>query len=90
MGTAIEFRFIKASDKILSPAYDKDPGTIFCMINIMAASGTPGFEEYSAGIVSSWIHKYNVKYVILFFCFFPLPSFCALFHRITLSLDDTK
>ncbi|KAK3813672.1 MAG: hypothetical protein JOS17DRAFT_761261 [Linnemannia elongata] len=61
MGTAIEFRFIKASDKILSPAYDKDPGTIFCMINIMAASGTPGFEEYSAGIVSSWIHKYNVK-----------------------------
>ncbi|OAQ26459.1 FAD-binding domain-containing protein [Linnemannia elongata AG-77] len=61
MGTAIEFRFIKASDKILSPAYDKDPDTIFCMINVMAASGTPGFEEYSVGIAANWIHKYNAK-----------------------------
>ncbi|KAF8946586.1 hypothetical protein BGZ47_000114 [Haplosporangium gracile] len=61
MGTAIEFRFIKASDKILSPAYDKDSEAIFCMINVMAASATPGFEEYSAGIVSNWIRKYNAK-----------------------------
>ncbi|KAF9913009.1 hypothetical protein EC991_005877 [Linnemannia zychae] len=61
MGTAIECRFIKASDKILSPAYDKDPEAIYCMINVMAASATPGFEEYSKGIVSNWIEKYNAK-----------------------------
>lgn len=61
MGTAIEFRFIKASDKILSPAYDKDPEAIFCMINVMAASATPGFKEYSCRIVSNWIQKYNAK-----------------------------
>ncbi|KAF9145856.1 hypothetical protein BGX30_006339 [Mortierella sp. GBA39] len=59
--TAIEFRFIKASDKILSPAYDKDPDTIFCMISILAVSGTPGFEEYSTGIIANWIRKYNAK-----------------------------
>jgi hypothetical protein len=61
MGTAIEFRFIKASNKMLSPAFDSDPEAIFCMINVMAASGTPDFEEYSSGIVSNWIHKYNAK-----------------------------
>ncbi|KAK3844690.1 MAG: hypothetical protein J3R72DRAFT_437806 [Linnemannia gamsii] len=61
MGTAIEFRFIKASDKMMSPAYDKDPEAIYCMINVMAASATPEFEKYSQGIVSNWIEKYNAK-----------------------------
>ncbi|KAF9100116.1 hypothetical protein BGX23_006080 [Mortierella sp. AD031] len=61
MGTALEFRFIKSSDKIMSPAYDKDPEAIFCMINVMAASATPGFEDYAIGIVDNWIQKYNAK-----------------------------
>ncbi|KAF9348780.1 hypothetical protein BGX26_012849 [Mortierella sp. AD094] len=61
MGTALEMRFIKSSNKILSPAYDQDPEAIYCMINVMAASGTPGFEEYAEGIVANWIEKYNAK-----------------------------
>ncbi|KAG0020301.1 hypothetical protein BGZ80_004426 [Entomortierella chlamydospora] len=61
MGTAVEMRFIKSSSKILSPAYDQDPEAIFCMIDVMATSETPGFEEYAGGIVANWIEKYNAK-----------------------------
>ena len=61
MGTALELRFIKSSNKIMSPAYDKDPEAIYCMMNVMAASGTPGFEEYSVKIVQNWIKKYKAK-----------------------------
>ncbi|KAG0367975.1 hypothetical protein BC939DRAFT_478258 [Gamsiella multidivaricata] len=61
MGTALEMRMIKSSNKLLSPLYDEDPEAIYCMINVIAASGTPGFEEYSAGIVTDWIEKYNAK-----------------------------
>ncbi|KAF9928513.1 hypothetical protein FBU30_002312 [Linnemannia zychae] len=61
MGTAIEFRFIKSSNKMMSPAYDQDPEAVYCMINIMAATGTPGFEEFANEIVASWILNYNAK-----------------------------
>ncbi|KAF9574078.1 hypothetical protein EC968_007470 [Mortierella alpina] len=61
MGTALELRFIKSSNKIMSPAYDEDPEAVYCMMNVMAASGTPGFEEYSVEIVQNWISKYNAK-----------------------------
>lgn len=60
-GTALEMRFIKASNKMLSPAYDEDPETIFAMMNVMAVSGTPGFEEYAAGIMTDWIDNYKAK-----------------------------
>ncbi|KAF9205252.1 hypothetical protein BGZ49_004268 [Haplosporangium sp. Z 27] len=61
MGTALEMRFIKASNKIMSPAYSQDPDAIFCMIDVMAVSGTPGFEEYTRDIVANWMEKYNAK-----------------------------
>ncbi|KAI1311032.1 hypothetical protein EDD11_003574 [Mortierella claussenii] len=61
MGTALEMRFIKSSSKMMSPVYDEDPEAIYCMINVMAVTGTPGFEEYSIGIMNHWIEKYNAK-----------------------------
>ncbi|KAI8598071.1 hypothetical protein EDD21DRAFT_356691 [Dissophora ornata] len=61
MGTLVEMRFVKSSSKIMSPAYDKDPEAIFCLINVMAVSTTPGFEDFSLGIVSNWLEKYNAK-----------------------------
>ncbi|KAF8984944.1 hypothetical protein BGZ46_006431 [Entomortierella lignicola] len=61
MGTALEMRFIKASNKIMSPAYSQDPDAIFCMIDVMAVSRTPGFEEYTRDIVANWLEKYNAK-----------------------------
>jgi len=61
MGTALEMRFIKASNKMLSPAYDEDPETIFAMMNLMAVSGTPGFDEFAANTMANWIERYNAK-----------------------------
>ncbi|KAF9439347.1 hypothetical protein BGZ76_000008 [Entomortierella beljakovae] len=61
MGTVLEFRIIKASNKIMSPVYDEDPEAFYCMINVMAASGTPGFEEYSKEVFNHWIEKYNAR-----------------------------
>ncbi|KAG0332424.1 hypothetical protein BG000_010024 [Podila horticola] len=61
LGTAIEMRFIKASNKMMSPAYDQDPDAIFCMLNVMAASGTPGFDEYVSKVMADWIQRFNAK-----------------------------
>ncbi|KAG0084133.1 hypothetical protein BGZ92_010174, partial [Podila epicladia] len=61
LGTALEMRFIKASNKLMSPAYDQDPDAIYCMLNVMAASGTPGFDEYSTKVVADWIQRFNAK-----------------------------
>ncbi|KAG0000591.1 hypothetical protein BGZ65_004229 [Modicella reniformis] len=61
MGTALEMRIIKASNKMMSPLYDEDPEALYCLVNVMAASGTPGFEDYSIDIVQNWIDKYQAK-----------------------------
>ncbi|KAG0209188.1 hypothetical protein BGX28_010475 [Mortierella sp. GBA30] len=61
MGTALEMRFIRSSNKLMSPVYDEDLNAIYCMLNVMAASGTPGYEEYASEIVKSWIDKYSAK-----------------------------
>ncbi|KAG0360908.1 hypothetical protein BG005_009627 [Podila minutissima] len=61
LGTALEMRFIKASSKMMSPAYDQDPDAIYCMLNVMAASGTPGFDEYSTKAVADWVQRFNAK-----------------------------
>ncbi|GJJ72195.1 hypothetical protein EMPS_04552 [Entomortierella parvispora] len=61
MGTALELRFIRSSNKMLSPVYDEDPEAIFAMVNLMALSGTPGFEELAAATMANWIHRYNAK-----------------------------
>ena len=54
-------RFIKASNKIMSPVYDQDPDAIYCMLNVMATSGTPGFEEYSNKVMADWIQRFDAK-----------------------------
>lgn len=59
--TCLEMRIIKASKKMMSPLYDEDPEALYCLVNIMAPTDTPGFEDYSAGIVREWIQKYNAK-----------------------------
>ncbi|KAG0202632.1 hypothetical protein BGX33_009552 [Mortierella sp. NVP41] len=61
IGTALEFRFIKASNRTMSFVYDEDPEAIYCMINVLGAVGTPGFVEHSADILGGWIGKYNAK-----------------------------
>ncbi|KAG0302417.1 D-arabinono-1,4-lactone oxidase, partial [Dissophora globulifera] len=57
--TILEMRFVKASNKLMSPMYDEDSNAIYCMMSLYAISGTPGFKEYSKGIAENWIKKYN-------------------------------
>ena len=45
------------------------------MTNVMAAWGTPDFEEYSAGNIANWFRKYNAKSLLPPF----LSSPCTLF-----------
>ncbi|KAG0365392.1 hypothetical protein BGX24_004175 [Mortierella sp. AD032] len=66
IGTLLEVRFIRASSKYMSFVYDgdekqDDPKAIYCMINLLAMNGTPGFVEYSADIMAEWIDEYNAK-----------------------------
>ncbi|KAF9131406.1 D-arabinono-1,4-lactone oxidase [Mortierella sp. 14UC] len=42
IGTALEVRFIKASRKRMSFVYDEDPESIYCVVNVLGAAGTPG------------------------------------------------
>ncbi|KAF8953298.1 hypothetical protein BGZ52_000056 [Haplosporangium bisporale] len=59
--TALEMRFIRASSKIMSPAYDQDPDAIYCMLDVMAPSGAPGFEEYSTKVLADWMKRFDAK-----------------------------
>ncbi|KAF9387614.1 hypothetical protein CPB97_002330 [Podila verticillata] len=61
LNTALEMRFIRASNKIMSPVYDQDPDAIYCMLNVMATSGTPGFEEYSTKVLVDWMQRFDAK-----------------------------
>ncbi|KAF9907312.1 hypothetical protein EC991_011134 [Linnemannia zychae] len=58
----LDMRFIKASDQIMSYAYDKDPETIFCAFEILSAANTKGFEEFSAIIAQHLMFEYQARY----------------------------
>ncbi|KAF9152156.1 hypothetical protein BG015_005709 [Linnemannia schmuckeri] len=62
IATCLEVRFIRASSKMMSFVHDaEEPEAIYCMINILGGRETPGFVEYSQGVLSGWIDKYNAK-----------------------------
>ncbi|KAF9359339.1 hypothetical protein BGX34_008435, partial [Mortierella sp. NVP85] len=50
LNIAIEMRFIKSSQMMMSYAYDDDPEAVYCMIEVLSATGTKGFEEFSAKV----------------------------------------
>ncbi|KAF9428454.1 hypothetical protein BGZ94_002331 [Podila epigama] len=59
--TVLDMRFIKSSNKTLSPVYDQDPDAIYCMLTVLAASNTPGFDDFAASCVAHWINRYDAK-----------------------------
>ncbi|KAF9432050.1 hypothetical protein BGZ76_011323 [Entomortierella beljakovae] len=61
LNLTMDMRFIKSSDMIMSPAYDVDPEAIYCTMEIVAAKGTPGFEEASAKVAKYWMDNFNAK-----------------------------
>ncbi|KAG0381216.1 hypothetical protein BGX24_004355 [Mortierella sp. AD032] len=57
----IDMRFIKASDQIMSYAYDSDPETIFCTVEILSAVNTKGFEDFTAMLAQHFMAEYQAR-----------------------------
>jgi hypothetical protein len=58
---AIELRFVKSSQMMLSNAYDEDPEAIYCMFEVVTAVGTKGFEEFSAKVAKHWMDEFQAR-----------------------------
>ncbi|KAF9159880.1 hypothetical protein DFQ26_006091 [Actinomortierella ambigua] len=61
MNFPLEMRFVKSSDALMSAAYDEDPEAIYCMIEILSAVRTPGFEEFSIEIGKYWMDNFHAR-----------------------------
>ncbi|KAF9974572.1 hypothetical protein BGZ73_002007 [Actinomortierella ambigua] len=61
LNITLEMRFVKASNSLMSPAYDEDPEAIYCMIEILSAVRTPDFEEFSIEVANYWIDNFQAK-----------------------------
>lgn len=61
MNVTLDTRFIKASNQIMSYAYDKDPETIFCTMEMLSAANTKGFEEFAATVAQHWMHEFQAR-----------------------------
>ncbi|KAF9129491.1 hypothetical protein BGW39_004098 [Mortierella sp. 14UC] len=57
----LDMRFIKASDQIMSYAYDKDPEAVFCTIEVLSAANTKGFENFTAMLAEHFISEYQAR-----------------------------
>ncbi|CAG8545567.1 22729_t:CDS:2 [Gigaspora margarita] len=57
----IDFRIIKSSKALLSPTFNNDPETLYCQVDFMAVTGTPGYEEYTALLAQRYFDKYKAK-----------------------------
>ncbi|KAF9977111.1 hypothetical protein BGZ73_006985 [Actinomortierella ambigua] len=56
---AVEMRFIRASSKMMSPLYDRDPMSMHFCINLIAISGTEGFDQFASNLVGRLMDKYH-------------------------------
>ncbi|KAK3813139.1 MAG: hypothetical protein J3Q66DRAFT_43056 [Benniella sp.] len=61
LNIAIEMRFVKSSQMMLSNAYDEDPEAIYCMYEVVTAVGTKGFEEFSAKVAKHWMEEFQAR-----------------------------
>ncbi|KAF9206078.1 hypothetical protein BGZ49_003047 [Haplosporangium sp. Z 27] len=57
----MEMRFIKASSMLMSPMYDEDPEAIFCTIEVLSATNTEGFDEFSIKMAQYWMDNFQAK-----------------------------
>ncbi|KAF9140945.1 hypothetical protein BG015_001462 [Linnemannia schmuckeri] len=58
---SMDMRFIKSSDQIMPYVHNRDPGTIFCTLEILSAAKTKGFGDFSAMLTQHWISGYKVS-----------------------------
>ncbi|KAG0205948.1 hypothetical protein BGX28_002542 [Mortierella sp. GBA30] len=58
---SMEMRFVKASDMIMSNAYDEDPEAIYCNIEILSVINTQGFDEFSAMVAKYWMDEFKAR-----------------------------
>ncbi|KAG0064165.1 hypothetical protein BGZ89_009320 [Linnemannia elongata] len=69
MNVTLDMRFIKASNQIMSYAYDKDPETIFCTMEMLSAANTKGFEEFAATVAPHWAKLWeHISGIVPYLC----------------------
>ncbi|KAF9359336.1 hypothetical protein BGX34_008432 [Mortierella sp. NVP85] len=61
LNLTMEMRFVKASQMMMSNAYDDDPEAIYCMIEILSVADTQGFEEFSAKVAKYWMDEFQAR-----------------------------
>lgn len=61
LNLTMEMRFIKASQMMMSNAYDDDPDAVYCMMELLSVAHTKGFEEFSAKVAKYWIDEFQAK-----------------------------
>jgi len=61
LNLTLEMRFVKASNLLMSAAYDEDPEAIYCMIEILSVKNTKGFDEFASVIAKFWMDQFNAR-----------------------------
>ncbi|KAG0055291.1 hypothetical protein BGZ83_009049 [Gryganskiella cystojenkinii] len=61
LNLTLEMRFVKASNLLMSAAYDEDPNAIYCMIEILSVKNTKGFDEFASMIAKFWMDQFNAR-----------------------------
>jgi len=61
LNIALEMRFTKSSQMTMSNSYDDDPEAIYCMIEVISAAETKGFEEFSVKMAKYWMDEFQAR-----------------------------
>lgn len=59
----MEMRFIRGSKSIMSPVFDEDPDSIYCMIEILSSIGTDNFTGFATEVTQHWISTERARYL---------------------------
>ncbi|KAG0215670.1 hypothetical protein BGX28_008916 [Mortierella sp. GBA30] len=57
----MEMRFVKASQMLMSNAYDDDPNAIYCMMEVISVVNTEGFEDFSIKVANYWMDEFQAR-----------------------------
>ncbi|KAF9896704.1 hypothetical protein BX616_006922 [Lobosporangium transversale] len=61
LNIAVEMRFVKASQMLMSNLYDTDPNAIYAAIEIITASDTSDFEHFATEISQYWMDNFKAQ-----------------------------
>ncbi|KAF9404499.1 hypothetical protein BGZ94_004133 [Podila epigama] len=57
----VEMRFLRASQMLMSNLYDEDPDAIFATLELVSATNTKGFEEFTSKMAHYWMETFHSR-----------------------------